>query len=608
MLNQYTTPPRIPKPSPLPQNQEQLLHVVLHERQIQQQQRYYTPQIHRAPSQQTISTQLNSPISNQPKPQRYSVIQQVNSNDMQNQYHQILQYYKELEINMQQQKQENYLKYNEILQKIDNISQIMVHNINQLNINQKNEYQLLLQELQQQRLENQKRYEQLFYNIEQQKDKNNYAESREQLIQQQHNIIEQQKQQICNQNNMIIRPPQYEDIQVAQQQSKQQTYASKPINLEQKLFPQDKQNCSQDQLNYSQIHSRSNKQSSPQIQISNKNQSQDNNTFGINSGQLTPFIQNSPQQQNHSQTEKELYNSPSNQQLMNNQMSNQIIKQTKSPREQIYPCICINSPNNTSRDNSMQHQKKQIFEKPIFEQVNNKPIFHQNSPINNYDNQKTQQQNHDQQQMQYYQVQQPFHSDESIIIDESKNSSELLSQLKTEYGTNSLTQNSSFQLIAKQLQLNYCYQCDQYIQLQFSDKHLQECNSQRPQRRQNDSYLDQYIAYKGDDHFLIETLEVKTKRICQEIFIIKQMMQLAQLQKLVKQEQIQLREFCQIAIIILDKLLSNPNSSQLIKFYQHTEQIFNVVYLAPQIFYKQQAKLLQKCLDRIKELYQLYKK
>ncbi|CAD8097924.1 unnamed protein product [Paramecium primaurelia] len=592
MLNQYTTPPRIPKPSPVPQNQEQLLHVVLQERQIQQQQRYYTPQLIRPPSQQTISTQLNSPISNQPKQQRYSVMQQINQNDMHNQYHQIMQYYKELEMNIQQQKQENYVKYNEILQKIDNIQQIMAHNINQLNINQRNEYQQLLQELQQQRLENQQRYEQLFYNIEQQKDQNHYVnqlQQREQLLQQQHQIIEQQKQQL--QNNNIIKTPQQQQIY----------YNSNPSDLEQKLFPQEQN--SQDQLNYSQIHNRSNKLSSPQIQIPNRNQSQDNNTFGINSGQITPFLQGSPQQQPNQQLlQQEQYNSPSNKQLMNNQMSNQIIKQTKSPREQISPCICINSPKNTSRDNSISHQKKQIFEKPIFEQINNKPLFHQNPPIKNQDNQIINQST-----QQYYQVIQPFHSDESIIIDESKNSSELLQQLKGEYGINSLTQNTSLQLITNQLQLIYCLSCDQYISLQLSEQHLQVCNSQKPQRRQNDSYLDKYIVYRGDD-FLIETLDAKIKRICQEIQKIKLMMQLAQLQKWTTYEYIQLREFCQIAIAILDRLLTNPNSYQINNYYQHTQQIFNIVYMAPQIFYKQQAKLLQKCLDRIKDLQFLFKK
>ncbi|CAD8193755.1 unnamed protein product [Paramecium octaurelia] len=596
MLNQYTTPPRIPKPSPVPQNQEQLLHVVLHERQIQQQQRYYTPQLIRPPSQQTISTQLNSPISNQPKQQRYTVIQQVNQNDMNNQYHQIMQYYKELEMNMLQQKQENYLKYNEILQKIDNIQQIMAHNINQLNINQRNEYQQLLQELQQQRLENQQRYEQLFYNIEQQKDQNHYEnqlQQKEQLLQQQHQIIEQQKQQLYNQNANLIKPSQQQPIY----------FASNPSNLEQKLFPREQ--ISQDQLNYSQIHNRSNKQSSPQIQIPNRNQSQDNNTFGINSGQITPFIQGSPQQPNNNLLQsQEQYNSNSNKQFINDYLSNQIIKQTKSPRDQISPCICINSPKNTSRDNSISHQKKQIFEKPVFDQVHNKPLFHQNTPIKNQDIHLLNQSN---QQQQYYQVQQPFHSDESIIIDETNNTSELLNQLKAEYGINSLTQNSSLQIFTNQLQLIYCLSCDQYISLQLSDQHLQVCNPQRPQRRQNDSYLDKYIVYRGDD-FLIETLEAKTKRICQEIQKIKLMMQLAQQQKWTTYEYIQLREFCQVAITILDRLLSNPNSYQLHIYQQHTQQIFNIVYMAPQIFYKQQAKLLQKCLDRIKDLLLLYKK
>ncbi|CAK67624.1 unnamed protein product (macronuclear) [Paramecium tetraurelia] len=595
MLNQYATPPRIPKPSPIPQNQEQLLHVVLHERQIQQQQRYYTPQLIRPPSQQTLSTQLNSPISNQPKQQRYSVMQQVNQNDMNNQYQQIMQYYKELEINMLQQKQENYLKYNEILQKIDNIQQLMANNINQLNINQRNEYQQLLQELQQQRLENQQRYEQLFYNIEQQKDQNHYEkqlQQREQLFQQQHQIIEQQKQQLYNQNANINKPSQQQPIY----------YDSNPSNLEQKLFPQEQN--SQDQLNYSQIHNRSNKQLFPSIQIPHRNQSQDNNTFGINSGQITPYIQGSPQQPNNNLLQsQEQYNPNSNRQFMNNQMSNQIIKQTKSPREQISPCICINSPKNTSRDNSISHQKK-IFEKPVFEQVHNKPLFHQNPPIKNQDhhilNQSTQQQ-------QYYQVQQPFHSDESIIIDESKNTSEFLQYLKAEYGINSLIQNSSLQLVTNQLQLIYCLSCDQYISLQLSDQHLQVCNPQRPQRRQNDSYLDKYIVYRGDD-FFIETLEAKMKRICQEILQIKLMMQLAQQQKWTTYEYIQLREFCQVAITILDRLLSNPNSYQLHIYYQHTQQIFNIVYMAPQIFYKQQAKLLQKCLDRVKDLQLLHKK
>ncbi|CAD8080452.1 unnamed protein product [Paramecium primaurelia] len=582
MLNQYNTPPRIPKPSPVPQNQEQYLHVVLHERQIQQQQRYYTPPLIKPPSLQTISTQLNSPISNQPKQQQYSVIQQVNQNDMQNQYHQIMQYYKELDMNMQQQKQENYLKYNEILQKIDNIQQIMVYNINQLNINQRNEYQQLLHELQQQRLENQKRYELLIQNIEQQKDQNHYMnqqQQREILIQQQHQIIEQQKPNLSNQHHNIIKPP----------QPLYQNHASKPIYQEQKLIEQHQQN----QLNYSQIHNRSSKQSSPQVYMSKRNQSQDNNTFGINSGQLNPFIQQSPSQINP----PEQYQSPSNKQIINNQMSNQIILQTKSPRQQISPCICMNSPNNISRDNSISHQKKQIFEKPIFEQFNNQPTFNYNPKINNQENPVIQQ----------YQVQQPFNSNESIIIDESNNSSELLQQLKLEYGINSLPQNTSLQPISNQLQLIYCLQCDQYISIQLSDQHLQVCNSQRPQKRQNDNYLDKYIIQMGDN-FIIETFEAKYIRICKEIMRIKQMMQLAQLQKWTTYEYLQLRELCQIANIILDRLLQNPDSSSIIKYYQHIQQIFNVVYMAPQIFYKQQAKLLQKCLDRIKELQQLLKK
>ncbi|CAD8128533.1 unnamed protein product [Paramecium sonneborni] len=591
MLNQFTTPSKIPQPSPLPYNQEQYLNVLLHERLIQQQQNYGTPQIITPPSQQTTSTQINSPNSNQLKHQKYSVIQQINSHDMQNQYSQIMQYYKELDINMQQQKQENYLKYNQIIQKIDNIQQIMVQNINQLNLNQYNEYQQLIQQLQQQRLDNQKRYEELFQNLESHQVQNNYDnqfQSRELL---QHQIIKQQNQPITNNIN-----------QVTSQQHTYQTYASKPISFEQKLFPQKQQHHSQDQINYTQIHSRSNKQSSPQIQISINNLSQDNNTFAIN--QLTPFFQYSPLKQNHSQNEKQLNHSPSNKQLIHNQVQNNIIKEIKSTREQISPSVYGNSPKNIIRDNSNQHQKKQIFEKPVFKQINKKPFFLQNPQIKNFDHQIPQQQNYiQQQQQQYYQVQQS--SDESIIIDEQKNS--LLQQLKTEYETNSSTSNTSYQLIAQQLQLIYCVYCDQYISHLLSDQHLQVCNSQRPQRRQNESYLDKYIIYRGND-LLIETLEAKNKSICQEILNIKLMMQLAQLQKFAIQEQIQLKEFCQIAILILDRLLQNPNSSQVIQYYQQIQQIFKVIYVAPQIFFKQQAKLLQKCLDRIKELYQLFKK